>query len=403
MGLFNRNKDTDKRSVDQQTTVVTENGYTVPVGIGFLDNYIIKGSDLTKLSAGFAAIDLISSKIASIPIYVKAGSKYGERVDHSFNHVWDTSLMSKFITIKQLVWDTLVYGNGIAYINRADDGTVIDIIYVPYGDYSIIYNEVTHKLYYMIPTLSKKKIEPINVIHIIKNTRNGVVGLGVDHYSRNTVYLSSITDKSAASFFDNGCAVSGILKSSKVLDTEKKLDAKKSWLEALGPGKNGGIAVLGNDFDYQQVGATSSDTQLLESRQFNIREIARFLGIPPELIGDDTNKAYNSLEQAIQALITFTLSPFISILEEEFNRKCLKPSERREYVIDFAEEELIVSDKSTESTYLKTLVDAGIMTRNEARRQLGLPPVDGADDLVIPFTDISQNTIGSAEEPDENE
>lgn len=401
LDIFKRHEEVpvvEKRSGDATTENTTTSGYTVPVGISFLTEYLNKQRDITKLSAGFAAIDLISSKIASIPIVVREGSKYGPVIEHSFNHVFDTTLVSKFITMKQLVWDTLVHGNGLAYIKRAGDGSVKEIVYIPWGDYTISYNSLKQELYYLIPKISKKKIEPVNVIHIIKNTDDGVNGKAIAFYAGNSIYLAATTDKSAASFFDNGCAVSGLLKSSKYLSTEAKLDAKNSWMEALGPGKSGGVAVLGNDMTYEAVGSSSSDSQMLESRQFNVREIARFLGIPPELIGDDTNKAYNSLSQAIDALITFTLSPFISVIEEEFNRKCLKPSERTSYVIDFNEEELRMTDETAQAQALNSLVAGGIMTPNEARKKINLPPIDGGDELRQP-----EETIDNEVQVDENQ
>jgi len=398
MGLFDRRRNraqaevkVEKRELQQENAATQTTGYQTPVGIGFLTKYTT-GRDITKLSAGFAAIDLISSKIASIPIVVHKGSKHGEIVEHPFNHVFDSTLVSKFITMKQLVWDTLVYGNGLAYIKRNGDGSPKAIIYVPHGSYTIFYNQNNQELYYQIPFLSKNKVEPVNVIHIIKNTDDGIQGKPINYYAGNSIYLAGVTDKSAASFFDNGCALSGMLKSSKKLSTEDKIDAKRSWIEALGPGNSGGIAVLGNDMTYEAVGSSSSDSQMLESRQFNVREIARFLGIPPELIGDDTNKAYNSLAQAIDALITFTLSPFISVIEEEFNRKCLKPSEKSLYVIDFKEEDLRMTDETAQAQALNSLVAGGIMTPNEARKVIGLPELDGGNDLREPKQDTAKNT-----------
>lgn len=383
MGLFNRRKEQETQPKTEKREVVTvevdENIPTYPMGLSFLSDFK-RITDITKLSAGFAAIDLISSKIASIPIVVKSQSD-GEEVSHPFDMVFDTTLMTKFMTIKQLVWDCLVHGNGIALIDRYADGTTKSLTYIPYGSYSIVYNEATHKLYYLMPTFKKGKVEPINVIHIIKNTKDGVNGLPVSHYAANAIYLAATTDKQAANFFDSGCSMSGILKSNKVLNAQQKMDVKQSWNEVHGPQKSGGIAVVGADMDYIPTGSKANESQMIESRVFNVKEIARFLGIAPELIGDTANKVYNSLEQCIQALVNFTLNPLISILEEELNRKCLKPSERREYYIDLKEESLLVTDKTGEAQYYNTLVSAGIMTVNEARLALGLSEIKGQDEL----------------------
>lgn len=396
MGLFNRKKQevnpVEERSTVSTVTIESEdlNGYSMPTALGFLST---KNStrNILNLSAGFAAIDLISNKIASIPIVVK--TKEGDEVEHPFNHVFDNTISGKFITMKQLVWDCLVNGNGLCYIKRDSNGDAKELIYVPYGSFTICYNQQAEQLYYLIPMLSNKKIEPVNVIHILKNSLDGVNGKPVTWYARKAVNLATAAENAAFNYFDSGCAISGILKSNKPLSTQQKTDIKLSWNQAHVQGEPNGLAVLGNDLDFQSIGSNSAESQLLESRKYSVREIARFLGIPPELIGDETNKSYNSLAQAVDALITFTLMPFIKILEDEFNRKCLKPSERNYYHIDFKEEDLRMPDETAQAQALNSLVAGGIMTPNEARKILGLPALSDGDDLRQPKedTNISDN------------
>ena len=387
MGLFNRRKpeveEIVKRSDNQNAPAATDNegGYTLPTALGFLSSKNAT-KNILNLSAGFAAIDLISNKIASIPIVVKTID--GEEVDHPFNHVFDTTICSKFITMKQLIWDTLVNGNGLCYIKRDKNGVAKELIYVPWGMYSIMYNSQTRDLYYLIPSIEDRKIEPVNVIHILKNSNDGVNGKAVPFYARKAINLATSAENAAFNYFDSGCAISGILKSNKPLSTQQKIDIKTSWNQAHVQGEPSGLAVLGNDLDYMSIGANSSESQLLESRKYSVREIARFLGIQPELIGDEAGKSYNSLQQAVDALITFTLSPFIAILEDEFNRKCLLPSERKYLKIDFKEEDLRMPDETAQAQALNTLVAGGIMTPNEARKTIGLPPVEGGDTLKEP-------------------
>lgn len=397
MGLFNKRKAVeDVKPVEERSTVTSVtidtdelNGYSLPTALGFNSTKNTTRSIL-NLSAGFAAIDLISNKIASIPIVVK--TKDGDEVEHSFDHVFDTTICGKFITIKQMVWDTLVSGNGLAYIKRDRDGIAKELIYVPTGSFTICYNQQAQQLYYLIPTLSDKKIEPINVIHILKNSIDGVNGKSIPWYARKTVNLATAAENAAFNFFDSGCAISGILKSNKPLSTQQKTDIKMSWNQAHVQGEPSGLAVLGNDLDFQEIGSNSAESQLLESRKYSVREIARFLGIPPELIGDEVNKSYNSLAQAVDALITFTLMPFIQIIEDEFNRKCLLPSERRIYHIDFKEEDLRMPDETAQAQALNSLVAGGIMTQNEARKILGLPEVDGGDELRQPEKTNNEDT-----------
>ena len=389
MGLFNRRKasvetkPTEERSTVTSVTIDSDtlNGYSFPMALGF-DSSLKKNVNMLNLSAAFAAVEMISNKIASIPIVVK--TQDGEPVDHSFDHVFDNTICSKFITMKQLVWDCLVNGNGLAYIKRDKNGAVKELVYVPHGSFTICYNQQAQQLYYLIPMLSDKKVEPINVIHIFKNSVDGVNGKPISWYAKKALALATASENAAFNYFDSGCAISGILKSNKPLSTQQKQDIKLSWSQAHVQGEPSGLAVLGNDLTFQEIGSNSAESQLLESRKYSVREIARFFGILPELLGDEVNKSYNSLSESLDALITFTLSPFIAILEDEFNRKCLLPSERRLYHIDFKEEDLRMPDETAQAQALNSLVAGGIMTPNEARKVLGLPALDDGDELRSP-------------------
>ncbi len=81
------------------------------------------------------------------------------------------------------------------------------------------------------------------------------------------------------------------------------------------------------------------------------------------------------------------------MLEQEINRKLILPKDKNKYYIDVVEEDIIKQDKQSQVNYLSTLVDKGIITRNEARKQLGYSPVEGGDELMISYSDPNQNKI----------
>lgn len=390
MGLFSRKTPQPKPVIEQRNDDVQE--YTIPVALSFLKEYA--SMQPTALSAVYAATELISKSLAAIPIHIR-DKQTGQLVEnHSLNTVFRSGLITRFMLIKCMVHDMLLYGNGLCYIERAADGTVIDLIYCPHSSYTIQYNEQSRKLFYIIPSIKKGRVEPINVLHIYKDAQNGVVGNGLMTYADRTIRLASATENSAKDYFESGCAVNGILKSSKMLTAQQKIDIKQSWSQAFQNGQNGSsIAVLGADIDYIATGANATDSQMLETREFNITEIARFFNVSPQLIGDLSHTQYGSLEQAQLDFVIHTLSPYIQLLEDEFNRKLLKPSEFNLH-IDFDEEHMLLADKSATANYYSTLVDKGILTRNEARHALGFSPIEGGDKLIVAYTDVASNTIG---------
>ena len=396
MGLFNRQS---KQTIEQPAVSVeveTRNdesteSYTVPVGLDFLTPYLSKG-EATAVSAFFAGIQLISNTIASIPINVKDVNS-GEILSHPINIAIDSSIQSKFTIIKQMLWDLYTNGNGVAYIKRASDGTPIEIIYAPSGSYSIIYTESPRKLYYLFPNITSKRVEPINVLHLIMNSKDGVNGKGIPIYAKKLLDIALATDNHAKNYFENGANIDGILKSVKPLGTQQKLDIKQSWQTVHGAGKSGGIAVIGGDMEYIPIGSNANDSEMIESRKWNTEEVCRFLNVDPILLGINSGSSYNSIEQANIAFLSHCIYPLISLIESEFNRKLLKPSEKGRIVVDFDENYIMFSDKTSTSNYYSNLVKNGILSINESRKALGYAPIENGDKHFIAFTDLSQNTI----------
>lgn len=365
---------------------------------GFLDYFKnLKGYDAMSISSVFAATNLISNGIASMPWKVKTYDENLVPPDLYLCHVTDGMVQTKFMFVKNLIKDVLIYGDGFAYIERDRSGMPIRLRYVQYGDCSVYYNDMTDDLYYRMPKISSRFIEPINVIHVFMNSKNGVTGRGILDFARNAISLAGYTDKAAKEYFKNGMSVQGIIKSTSTtpLSKDKREKLRKGWNSV-----DGGIRVLEGGLDYQQVQSNSREAELTANRIFNVQEVSRFFNINPVLLNDLSKMSYNTIEQANLEFVTHTLSPYILLLEEELNRKLVLPKDRMLYYIDVDEESIIKSDRNSLATYLGSLVDKGIITRNEARQRLGIKPLEGADGLTVSYSDISQNTVSEGNSND---
>jgi HK97 family phage portal protein len=385
MGFFSR-----KENRSQDVPVVDNNG----LGLSNLVNKAQIPS--ISLSAVFAAVEIISNSVAELPINVKTreDDKTGIVKVHPIYEALNNGITTKFMLLKMLITDMLLYGNGIAYIDRDADGTPLQIVYCPYGTYNINYNANTRQLYYTITSLRRGRIEPIDIIHLVKNSRNGVEGIGVLNYASHTLELAKATEKAAQDYFSSGCHVAGILSTTAQRLTKDQREAiRDAWNQAHGT-KGTGMAILENGMQYSPVAANSKESQLLETRLFNLNDIARFFSISPVLLGDLSHSSYSTIEASLLEFVTHTLFPYITLIENEFTRKLIKPSEKNLF-IDLDENYIVKSDKQSQANYLSTLVSKGIMTVNEARYQLGLNPMEGGDKLFVAFTDINQNTINN--------
>lgn len=356
-----------------------------------LNDILSNEGPVTSLSAVFAATEIISNSLAELPIIVKVDGVVDS--EHPYNHLFCNTIMSRFMLIKQLIWDMLIYnGNAFLYIKRDGRGIPTNLVYCRPSSVQINYNEQTYELYYTCPQVAKGRIEPKDMIHLYKNSQNGVQGRSIISYAKNIFDLSKYADKTASNYYKSGCNIDGILKVNGNPSQEEIEKIRMTWRSRHGVDGNSSLCILKGNMDYQAVGASAQDSQLLEVRNFNVTEIARFFNISPVLLGDLTKSSYSTIEASQMEFITHTLYPYIAIFESEINRKLCHNSNVE---IDFDESFLLKTDKSVQASYLNTLVGGGIMSVNEARAKLGLLPVEGGDSLIIPYTKIEDNTIGS--------
>ena len=380
---------------EKRNACITQDYYNL--GLKFGSNY--SDNNCTTLSSFYSCLELISNSIAELPIYVMKDNSILDT--HPIYDAFDNSLLSKFTIMKKLVWDMYMNGNGFLYIDRNIDGSVKKFTYLRPSQVTVSYNENSHDLYYIANTVAIGKIEPVNMIHLIKDSLDGVNGTSISVYANQSIILNHYINDAASEWFSKGMNISGILNSTGPVSEKQKQEIRNSWEQTHGNGKSG-LAVLSANFKYEQIGSNAQESQMLESREFSISEIARFFNMSPSLIGNNSSKSYNQVEQETLQFVSHTLMPVIKLIENEFNRKMILPSEKKLLSINIDESFLIKSDKQTEANYYKTLVSGGLMTVNEARIKLGLPTKDGGDDLIMPFTNISQNKVNGSNNQGDN-
>ena len=268
--------------------------------------------------------------------------------------------------------------------------------YLEAGDVTINYNKQKDMLYYDCPIISKKHIEPIDMLHFVLHSYDGITGISILSYAARTLGITNASENAAKSFFENGMNVNGLLKVNTPINQKQKDEIRQSWQQAYS-GNGGGLAIINGNMEYQQLTLSPEDSQLLSSRQFNVADIARFFNINPLLLGAESGATYSSLEMLQNAFLVHTLQPYIAMIESEFNRKLLKPSESNLQVI-LETNDLMRIDKQSQANYYKTMVDAGILSRNEVRKEIGYNGFEGGDEHTIAYSDTDQNTLENNEE-----
>lgn len=402
MGLFNFMK-REVRSNDETTQTTTPQISTSPFSDALLFGTRFSEKKAMSLSAVFRAVDLISDSVAVLPIRVKDKNSTNHNLvieKHPIYNLFDNknNLLTKYNFIKRLVQSVLLKGNGFAFVERNGDGSPKSLRFLEANDVTIVYHKEKNELYYLAPIVSKKHIEPINMIHLIKNTYDGVNGISVISFANKTIGIATHAEDAANSYFENGCNLSGVLTVQGQLNEQQKQAIRNSWSSAYSNGGSG-LAVIQGNMSYQAIQMSASDAQLLESREFNVSDVARWFGLNPVLLGDNSGTSYNTIDSAQQEFVLHTLIPYVTMIEEEFSKKLLKTTES-DFLVTLDETYLLRSDKQNQASYYNTLLSTGVLCINEVRKELGYGEIEGGDKHLIAYTDIEQNTINK---PNENE
>ena len=385
------------RKKEERNNTITIDTYNPPMD-ALLFGKLRNAYSAMNLSAVFRCVDLISDSVAMLPIKVVStnSNHINEKTDHPLNIVFSNGLnnLNKFEFIKILIQSVLLKGNGFALIQRANDGTVIGLRFLESGDVNIHYDkQKPSQLFYTCNLIQNKKIEPCNMIHLMKYSFDGINGRSVLAFAERTLRLSQSSENAANGLFENGCNLSGVLKVEGQLSKEQRQNIHNTWNQAMSNGGNG-LAVLQGNMSYQPIQLSAEDSQLLQSRLFQVDEIARFFGINPVLLGDLTHSSYSTLEAAQQEFLVHCLQSYIIMVEQEFTKKLLKPSERN-LQVQLDETAILKTDKQALANYYSTMIQNGILCVNEVRKELGYSDIEGGDKHLMPFTKIEDNTINN--------
>ena len=344
-----------------------------------------------NISGVYKAVNLISDSIATLPLepYIQKEKVWVVDSKHySYNllNIEPYPMYGKFIFWKTMVANMLLHGNAYAYIVRDKFGNPEQFILLNPLDIDVYLNKNEHKIKYKI----KDKdgfIDPVHMIHLINYTDNGYYGTSTVTYGSRSLGIALASDKNAKGFFENGGNMSGIIKVNGRIDPAKAASIKTAWNQAFSPFNDdstpGGIAILETGMEYQPITIDPQSAQLLESRKWNVEEIARWFNLPATKLGISGTQYYNSIESNNIEYLQTTLTPIMERIEGELLRKLFRPSVRSSVVAKFNENSILRADLDSKVNYLSKCIDSGLMSINEGRRELGMKEVPDGDVIIV--------------------
>jgi len=357
------------------------------------------------LSTVYRCVDLITDSIGALPFVVyridKDGFKSEAKNHPAYNllNLEPNENMTRFVFMKTLMTSVLLTGNGYAYIERDDKLQPIQLVFIPTSACSVEWitdsNGFKRKRYRV--TGFSDLVEPKDMIHVLNFSYDGIIGVSTLTHAAQTLGIATSSEAHAKGFFEGGGSASSMLKqvAGPPVTKDQKDEIYETWQNRLNPvtGKPNGMVIVPANFDYQAITVSPKDSQLLESRQFNVVDICRFFSVSPVKAFDLSKSSYSTVEATQLQYLTDTLLAVITKIELEFNRKLFLPSERNEFSAEFDTSAILRTDKAAQGEYNKNLFNIGALTPNEARRANNLPKIENGDKA---FVQVNVQTLDNA-------
>ena len=392
-GLFKRRE--RRNGLPAPQSIVGIPGVTTPMVPGSEKRVHISAEKSLMLSAVYRAVDLISGAVAMLPITL---FQDGRRVNNDLSYLLNyepNNINTRFTLFKLVVVDMLQKGNAFLMVIRSDSA-VEELRYVKPEEVTILHDRTNNRKRYRVKDIGE--VDDSDMLHFMNLTTDGIKGISVLDAARRSMGIAWASETSANNFFERGGAISGVLAGKAVFTEAQKLQIREQWKEIMACDE-GGIAIVGNDMTYTPIHVSAADSQLLESRGFNVAEIARFYGISPTLLGDLTRSSYATFEATTLDFLTNCLQPRLTNIEQELNRKLLLRREKQQLKMHFAyeTEDLLRCTKTEMAQYYRDMINNGVMTVNEVRSKLDMEPVEGGDQNYIQMnmttlTGVQNNT-----------
>lgn len=348
-------------------------------------------------SAVYAAVRCIAEAVSCLPLNLferlPTGGKSPSRGNplHVLLHDEPNPEMTSYQWREAAMGHLLLWGNSYSEIVRDLEGNVVELWPI---DPTIVTPTRTEsgELYYDL-NRGKSFITAANMLHIPGLSFDGISGMSPISLARQSIGLSLAIEQFGSGYFGRGARPGGVLTFPGQLSSEARSNLRRSFEELHAGGANSHrVALLEAGLKWEAIGVPPDDSQFLQSREFQIIEIARWFNLPPNKLKDLSKTSYNSLEQMNISFAVDTLRPWLVRWEQQLNRKIIRPKDRERLFFEFNIEGILRGDLQSRYQAYSVGRNWGWLSVNEIREKENLNPVDGGDVYMQPLNMQSINT-----------
>ena len=381
-----------------------------------------------QMTAVYSCVRILAEAVAGLPLhlykYTDGGGKE-KALDHPLYrllHDEPNPEMSSFVFRETLMTHLLLWGNAYAQVIRNGKDEVIALYPLMPNRMSVDRDTEGH-LYYTYyrgddEAIKRKEhavmLEPRDVLHIPGLGFDGLVGYSPIAMAKNAIGMAIACEEFGAKFFANGAAPSGVLEHPGTIKDPSRV--RDAWQSQFGGSSNSGkVAVLEEGMKYTPISISPEQAQFLETRKFQINEIARIFRVPPHMVGDLEKSSFSNIEQQSLEFVKYTLDPWVIRWEQSIQRALLSQDEKSVYFVKFNLEGLLRGDYQSRMNGYAIGRQNGWMSANDIRELENLdriPAEEGGDLYLIngnmlplkdagAFADTTTNDDGKEEKSDE--
>ena len=352
-----------------------------------------------QMTAVYSCVRILAEAIAGLPVHLykyKPDGGKKKAIDHPLHlllHDEPNPEMSSFVFRETLMTHLLLWGNAYAQVIRNGRNEVVAL-------YPLMPNKMTvdrdehGQLYYTYyrgtdETIRNKeqsvRLKPSDVLHIPGLGFDGLVGYSPIAMAKNAIGMAIACEEYGAKFFANGAAPGGVLEHPGTIKDPQRV--RESWQSTFGgSGNSNKIAVLEEGMKYTPIGISPEQAQFLETRKFQINEIARIFRVPPHMVGDLEKSSFSNIEQQSLEFVKYTLDPWVIRWEQSIQRTLLNPEEKKSYYVKLNVEGLLRGDYQSRMNGYAIGRQNGWMSANDIRELENLdriPAEEGGDLYLI--------------------
>lgn len=389
------------KSRDKPSNTLSGNSHSFFVGQSTSGKRVNEKTAMT-MSAVYSCVRILSETLASLPLHIYEVSDAGtsKAIKHPlYNVLHDepNAEMTSFIFRETLMTHLLLWGNAYAQIIRNGKGEVL-ALYPLMPDKIKVDRSESNDIIYTYQSSDGKKVtlSSQDILHIPGLGFDGLVGYSPIAMAKNAIGMAIATEEYGAKFFANGATPSGILEHPGTVKNPQAV--RESWNQGFSGSNSHKVAVLEEGMKYTPISIAPNEAQFLETRKFQINEIARIFRVPPHMVGDLEKSSFSNIEQQSLEFVKYTLDPWVSRWEQAMTRRLLTQSEKGRYTIKFNVDGLLRGDYESRMNGYAIGRQNGWMSANDIRELENLDkiPSEQGGDLYLVNGNMLPITLAGA-------